>query len=139
MYKFNYFTTKKLEIFTNEKKCYIIKKVCKIITKLTYVGGRKRMKNIRKIISIIMLVMICTVFLGNGYNVSAEVKTEKSTIWVIGDSTVLEFDDNYYYPRYGYGTQLQQYFDSSKYEVKNLALSGRSSKNYITNSNYKTL
>lgn len=28
---------------------------------------------------------------------------DKHTVWVVGDSTVSSFNDNYYYPRYGYG------------------------------------
>ncbi|MCR4944187.1 MAG: hypothetical protein K5986_07010, partial [Clostridium sp.] len=43
-------------------------------------------------------------------------------------STVSAFNDTYYYPRYGYGTQLQQYFNIDNFKVENLALSGRSSK-----------
>ncbi|MDO5521259.1 MAG: pectinesterase family protein [bacterium] len=64
---------------------------------------------------------------------------EKATIWVVGDSTVSAFNDNYYYPRYGWGTQLGNYFDSSKFEVKNIALSGRSSKSYVLDKEYQTL
>lgn len=63
----------------------------------------------------------------------------KSTMWVIGDSTVCGFTDNYYYPRYGYGTQLSEYFDTNKFEVQNLALSGRSSLSFLSEANYKTL
>ncbi len=63
----------------------------------------------------------------------------KSTIWVVGDSTVCGFEDNYFYPRYGYGTQLLEYFDAAKFEVQNLALSGRSSLSFLAEANYKTL
>ena len=56
-------------------------------------------------------------------------------IIIVGDSTVSSFNDyTYYYPRYGYGTQLNRYFNL---EVINLALSGRSSKSFINESNYK--
>lgn len=58
-------------------------------------------------------------------------------LWVIGDSTLSSFDDKYYYPRYGYGTQLAEYIE--EYEVVNLALSGRSSKSYTTEPEYKEL
>jgi hypothetical protein len=60
------------------------------------------------------------------------------TLWVIGDSTVSAFADQYYYPRYGYGTMLQKYFDENV-QVKNLALSGRSSKSYTTEEEYQVL
>ena len=63
----------------------------------------------------------------------------KSTMWVIGDSTVCGFNDGYFYPRYGYGTQLLEYFDANKFEVQNLALSGRSSLSFLAEANYKAL
>ena len=60
------------------------------------------------------------------------------TIYLVGDSTVCSFADPYYYPRYGYGTQLEGYLDE-KATVVNLALSGRSSKSFLTEANYETL
>ena len=60
------------------------------------------------------------------------------TIYLVGDSTVCSFADPYYYPRYGYGTQLAGYLDA-KATVVNLALSGRSSKSFLTEANYETL
>lgn len=62
----------------------------------------------------------------------------KPTVWIIGDSTVSSFTDNYYYPRYGWGTQIDKYLDGT-YEVKNIALSGRSSKSYVNDNEYKQL
>jgi len=60
-------------------------------------------------------------------------------MYVVGDSTVSSFNDTtYYYPRYGYGTQLSNYF-SETLEIVNLAISGRSSKSFITEDNYQTL
>ncbi len=60
------------------------------------------------------------------------------TLWAIGDSTMSSFHDEYYYPRYGYGTKLKEYLDDS-IEVRNLALSGRSSKSFLTEDNYSIL
>jgi lysophospholipase L1-like esterase len=61
-------------------------------------------------------------------------------IYVVGDSTVCAFNDNYYIPRYGYGTQLYNYLNlSSASQIVNLAMSGRSSKSYLTEDNYTTL
>ena len=60
------------------------------------------------------------------------------TIYLVGDSTVCSFSDAYYYPRYGYGTQLAGYL-APEATVVNLALSGRSSKSFLTESNYETL
>lgn len=54
-------------------------------------------------------------------------------IYVVGDSTVCSFSDKYYIPRYGYGTQLYNYINIDSDNVKNLALSGRSSWSYTYN------
>lgn len=68
-----------------------------------------------------------------------------ATLWVVGDSTVCDYvkdgkhtDATYFYPRYGYGTQLANNL-SSKITVRNLALSGRSAKSFLTEENYQTL
>lgn len=61
-----------------------------------------------------------------------------STLWVVGDSTLSPFNDKFYYPRYGYGTMLNQYLDDTV-EVKNLALSGRSSKSFLVEPEYEQL
>ncbi len=58
------------------------------------------------------------------------------TLYIVGDSTLSSFNDNYFYPRYGYGTKLECFFNIN---IKNLALSGRSSKSYILEENYKYL
>ncbi|MBR1852533.1 MAG: carbohydrate esterase family 12 protein [Lachnospiraceae bacterium] len=60
------------------------------------------------------------------------------TLWVVGDSTLSAFNDKYFYPRYGYGTMLDQYLDGG-IRVVNLALSGRSSKSYLEEPEYQTL
>lgn len=62
-----------------------------------------------------------------------------STVYVVGDSTVCAFNDSYYMPRYGYGTQLAQYLNVQESQINNLAMSGRSSKSFLTESNYATL
>lgn len=60
-------------------------------------------------------------------------------IYLVGDSTVCGFDDPYYLPRYGYGTQLYNYINCDSNQIVNLALSGRSSLSFISESNYTTL
>lgn len=60
------------------------------------------------------------------------------TVYVVGDSTLSDFSDDYYLPRYGYGTQLSRYLQEGV-QVVNLALSGRSSKSFLTEENYKKL
>lgn len=66
------------------------------------------------------------------------VELKETTLYLVGDSTGASFADSYYYPRYGYGTQLENYL-SEKVTVKNLALSGRSSKSFLAESNYTYL
>jgi len=60
------------------------------------------------------------------------------TIWTIGDSTVSSFNDSYYYPRYGYGTQIGKYMNKNVV-INNLAISGESSKSFTERKNYQTL
>lgn len=62
----------------------------------------------------------------------------KTNVYLVGDSTVCSFSDAYYYPRYGYGTQLGS-FMTDRVTIHNLALSGRSSKSFLTEANYQTL
>ncbi len=73
-----------------------------------------------------------------------------TTIWVVGDSTVCDYskvdsqgnptvtDATYFYDRFGYATQFANYMND-KVIVKNLALSGRSSKSFLEETNYTTL
>jgi lysophospholipase L1-like esterase len=73
---------------------------------------------------------------GEGGDV-AKTLDANTKIYVVGDSTVCAFNDNYYLPRYGYGTQLKEYFNlASESQIVNLALSGRSSLSFITDSEY---
>ena len=38
----------------------------------------------------------------------------KPTLFIVGDSTLSSFNDiSYYYPRYGYGTQLKYFLDEN--------------------------
>ena len=60
------------------------------------------------------------------------------TLWIVGDSTVSDFNDSYYIPRKGYGTQIGVYLDGT-YTIQNLAQSGTSSKSYLAQSNYEVL
>lgn len=66
------------------------------------------------------------------------VNLSEISIYLVGDSTVASFSDDYIYPRYGYGTQLKNYLYEAA-RVKNLALSGRSSKSFLSEANYTTL
>lgn len=60
------------------------------------------------------------------------------TLWVVGDSTAAEFQDTTYYsPRYGWGTQLGLYIQGIG--IRNLAVSGASSKSYLETDQYQIL
>lgn len=65
----------------------------------------------------------------------------QTDIFFVGDSTVCEFDEKYFYQRVGYGTAsvVSNYFDTNYITVHDLALSGRSSKSFIAEDNYQTL
>ena len=58
-------------------------------------------------------------------------------LFMVGDSTVSPFNDPYFYPRYGYGTKMQDYLEGIT--VVNYALSGRSSKGFLIEMNYRKL
>ncbi|NLM01474.1 MAG: rhamnogalacturonan acetylesterase [Treponema sp.] len=58
-------------------------------------------------------------------------------VFMVGDSTVSSFNDPFYYPRFGYGTKFGEYFDNIT--VVNYALSGRSSKSFTSEMNYRKL
>lgn len=73
-----------------------------------------------------------------GEDTSTALPADKK-IYVVGDSTVCAFSDNYYIPRYGYGTQLHGYLNVTSSQIVNLAISGRSSKSFLVEGNYTTL
>lgn len=69
---------------------------------------------------------------------TSSTQLDETTLYLVGDSTVCSFTDDYYFPRYGYGTQIGNYL-SDKVTINNLALSGRSSKSFLLEENYQTL
>ena len=56
-------------------------------------------------------------------------------IYIVGDSTVSEFNEVYFYKRCGWGCGIGTYFKGL--EIKNLAMSGRSSLSFIKETNYQ--
>lgn len=66
---------------------------------------------------------------------------DKADVFLVGDSTVCEYgvDAGYSDKRNGWGMQIGNFLDSEKVTVKNLAISGRSSRSFITEANYQTL
>lgn len=61
---------------------------------------------------------------------------KKPTLFVVGDSTVSAFSDNYYMPRVGFGEGLKYFFDEN-IRIENLAVSGTSSKSFRSHKNYQ--
>ncbi|MGN0819008.1 MAG: rhamnogalacturonan acetylesterase [Christensenellaceae bacterium] len=64
-------------------------------------------------------------------------------VYLVGDSTTCYYDltvedRDFLYPRNGYGMWLKEYF-SDQVKIINLALSGRSSKSFLQEENYKVL
>ncbi|MGN0819999.1 MAG: rhamnogalacturonan acetylesterase [Christensenellaceae bacterium] len=68
---------------------------------------------------------------------------ESTTIFFVGDSTVCTYaetaDSTHVYKRYGYGSVFSNFVNGEKVTINNLALSGRSSKSFLAEANYKTL
>lgn len=60
----------------------------------------------------------------------------EATVWVVGDSAVSAFNDQYFLPREGYGEEIASYFNANVY---NLACAGASSKDYTGMEQYQTL
>ncbi|MGN0481684.1 MAG: GDSL-type esterase/lipase family protein [Lachnospiraceae bacterium] len=94
-------------------------------------------KSVKKLLCVVLSALMVVGIFANipMYEAKAAATT---TVWVVGDSTVCGFSDNYYYPRYGWGTQLATYLDSSV-TINNLALSGRSSLSFTKEAQYSTL
>ena len=106
----------------------------------------------KKMMLAVMAVFACVALSAQSANIAANEKVEKvastssianpkgTKLFVVGDSTLSPFNDvAYYYPRNGYGMWLQEYLNPKKIEVINLAMSGRSSKSFLTEVNYQTL
>ena len=73
-------------------------------------------------------------------NSSEQFEKVETTVYMVGDSTMCEYPSNTeYYPKYGYGTQMANYFETEYVTIKNLALSGRSSYSFLSEGNYSTL
>jgi len=94
-----------------------------------YVVAQNQTKNIRSARSLTIT-----------YTLAPDTSTKlEGNVYLVGDSTVCAFSDDYYLPRYGYGTQLYNYLNCETTQIKNLAMSGRSSKSYLTEGSYSAV
>lgn len=74
-------------------------------------------------------------------NEEVKVPEKEYVIWIAGDSTASNHTDSledYEIPRLGWGEKLGEYF-ADNVTVRNMALSGRSSKSFTTEENYQTI
>ena len=75
-------------------------------------------KNRRMISCLLSAILLLVMSFGFGTFAGAEESdSSKPVVWIVGDSTVSAFTDNYYYPRYGWGTQIDKYLDGT-FEVQ---------------------
>lgn len=82
----------------------------------------------------------CDISYHMGENAVINKISENGTIYIVGDSTACEYgyDENYAVFRAGWGMYLPKYISGNR-KVVNLALSGRSSKSFTVEENYKKL
>lgn len=69
---------------------------------------------------------------------SVPVVLEPADLIIVGDSTACAFEDDYFYPRYGFGTQISQYMDHHL-TVHNLAVPGKSARSFVVEPNWRTM
>ena len=69
------------------------------------------------------------------YHLGTNDGTAATTVFLVGDSTVCQYGQNSY--KIGYGMKFADYLKDNV-TVKNLALSGRSSKSFLKENNYQT-
>lgn len=85
--------------------------------------------------------VLAAVMTVSGFGAVSAMAADKTKIFIAGDSTACKYgrDDNYSVPREGWGMALSYMVYDDKAEVVDLAMSGRSSKSFTTEDNYKTL
>jgi rhamnogalacturonan acetylesterase len=64
--------------------------------------------------------------------ISFSMQKEKPTLYIIGDSTVKNGDGSGKNGQWGWGSFMDRYFDTTKIDIRNRAIGGRSSRTFIT-------
>jgi rhamnogalacturonan acetylesterase len=77
-----------------------------------------------RILNLVILLITCSSFILLG--------KDKPVFYIIGDSTVKNGDGTGKNNQMGWGTVITPYFDTSKIDVRNHAIGGRSSRTFIT-------
>src|SRR5215204_747040 len=71
--------------------------------------------------------------------ISFTMQKERPTLYVIGDSTVKNGDGLGRNGQWGWGSFIDRYFDTTKINVRNHAIGGRSSRTFITDGRWDTI
>ena len=71
--------------------------------------------------------------------VSFVVQKEKPTLYIIGDSTVKNGDGSGRNGQWGWGSFIGRYFDTTRINIRNHAIGGRSSRTFITEGRWDTI
>ncbi len=66
-------------------------------------------------------------------------ENKRPVLYIIGDSTVRNGDGSGKNGQWGWGTLISAYFDTSKIEIKNHAIGGRSSRTFITEGRWEKI
>ena len=90
----------------------------------------------KKLLKVVAAALALSASVCSSFVFASDLKEAKLVL--VGDSTVCAFKDSYLYPRYGYGTQIENNL-SDKITVVNCARSGRSSKSFIKETNYQQM
>lgn len=64
---------------------------------------------------------------------------ENPTLYIVGDSTVKNGDGSGRNGQWGWGTLIGQYFDTTRINIRNHAIGGRSSRTFITEGRWDTI
>lgn len=83
--------------------------------------------SLKTIFSLLLLLVVSSFVIQNSSNPDSK----KTSIFLIGDSTVRNQSGNGGSGQWGWGTFLQDFFDSTKVEVHNHAMAGRSTRTFI--------
>jgi len=65
--------------------------------------------------------------------------SNKTNIWLCGDSTVANYDQRQDNPKCGWGQVLHEFVDTSKYEIRNFSSGGQYAKEFLEEDEFKPI